>query len=270
MDRVEWAELCYPDVGLVDRERAVVVLPVGSIEVHGPHLPLGLDALVVHRVAVEAARRSPPALVLPPLYYAYVPENRHYPGTISLSGATFLKLLEEICDEIHRNGFKKILILNGHGGNTAALSLFVREMQEKGKRYLLYVWAEPWYGLWETIQEIKETEPVGHACEIETSLALYLFPQLCKLERVKGPAKLGPQQVVEGVKTMADWICYAIEGYVGDPRAATPEKGRRLFEEWVNRLAKVLDDIRSDKLYEKVMVDFYGKAGYECEPPKQK
>ncbi|MEM2617512.1 MAG: creatininase family protein [Thermofilaceae archaeon] len=258
---MHWIELTYPDIESLDRERTVIVLPVGSIEVHGPHLPLGLDGLMIHSVALEASRRSPPALVLPPLYYAYVPENRHFPGAISLSGSTFLKLLEEICDEVYRNGFKRILILNGHGGNRRPLSLFVREMQEKGKRYLLYAWVEPMEGLEDLINEIRETEPIGHACEIETSLALHLFPHLCKLERVKGPAKLGPAQIARNVRTMADWVCYAIEGYVGDPRAATAEKGRRLFEGWVSRVAKLLDEIRSDRLYEKVMDDYYRRAG---------
>jgi len=178
-----------------------------------------------------------------------------------LSGSTFLKLLEEICDEVYRNGFKRILILNGHGGNRRPLSLFVREMQEKGKRYLLYAWVEPMEGLEDLINEIRETEPIGHACEIETSLALHLFPHLCKLERVKGPAKLGPAQIARNVRTMADWVCYAIEGYVGDPRAATAEKGRRLFEGWVSRVAKLLEEIRSDRLYEKVMDDYYRRSG---------
>jgi len=262
VESVEWAHLAYPDIAAADKERTVVVLPIGSIEVHGPHLPLGQDTLVAYMVAVEAARRSPPALVLPPLFYAYAPENRNFPGTISLSGSTLMKLLEEVCDEVYRNGFKRILILNGHGGNTALLNLFVREMQERGKRYLLYVWSDPFGDLWRLVNEIRETEPVGHADEIETSLALHLFPQYCRLERVERPARLGPPHVVEGARTMADWICYAVEGYLGDPRAASPEKGRRLFEGLVARIAKLIEDIRNDRLYERVMEEFYSRAGY--------
>ena len=262
MEEVEWVKLAYPDVAALDKERTIAIIPVGSIEVHGPHLPLGLDAMVAYRVVVEAAKRSPPAVVLPPLFYAYVPENRHFPGTVSLSGSTLLKLLEEICDEVYRNGFKRILVFNGHGGNIRPLRLFVREMQEKGKRYLLYVWAEPWRALRKLIEEIRETEAIGHAGEIETSYALYLFPSLCRIDRVKKPAKLGSEQVVEGVETMADCVCYAVEGYVGDPRAANPDKGRRLFERWVEETARVLELIRRDELYEKVIEDFYAKAGY--------
>lgn len=269
MTSMEWAESAYPDLKDADKERTVVVLPVGSLEVHGPHLPLGLDTLVIHRVAVEAARRSPPAIVLPPLFYAYVPENRHFPGAISLSGSTFLKLLEEVCDEVYRNGFKRILILNGHGGNRRPLSFFVREMQERGKRYLLYVAVEPMEGLEKVIEEIRETWPVGHACELETSLALYLFPHLCKIERVKGPAKLGPEHVVEGAQTMADWVSYAIEGYIGDPKAATPEKGCKLFDAWVQKVAELIERIRRDELYESVLNDFYAKANYSSKTRTQ-
>ncbi len=257
---MEWAELASPDVASADKERTVVILPLGSLEVHGPHLPLGLDTLVIHRVAVEAARRSPPAIVLPPLFYTYVPESRHFAGAISLSGSTFLRVLEEICDEVYRNGFRRIFILNGHGGNRRPLPLFVREMQEKGKRYLLYVWVEPLQGLEDIIEEIRESEPVGHACEVETSLALHLFPHLCRMERVKGPAKLGPPRVVEGVQTMADWVSYAVEGYLGDPTKARPEKGARLFEEWVRRVAEVIERIRNDTLYERVLDDYYARA----------
>ncbi|RLE96723.1 MAG: hypothetical protein DRJ57_05240 [Thermoprotei archaeon] len=262
MSEVEWAKLAYPDVESLDREKTVVILPIGSMEVHGPHLPLGQDTLVVHRVAVEAARKSPPALVLPPLYYAYVPENRHFPGTISLSGVTLLKLLEEICDEVYRNGFKRILILNGHGGNTRLLRLFVREMQERGKRYLLYVWAEPWRAIHGLIERLRETETIGHAGEIETSFSLYLFPQLCRMDRVKRPAKLGPVWVVEGLETMADWICFAVEGYLGDPRAASSEKGEKLFNAWVEKLVEVIEKVRRNELYERVLNEFYSRAGY--------
>ena len=262
MSEVEWVKITYTDIEDLSKEDTVVILPVGSIEVHGPHLPLGQDTLVIYAVAVEAARKSPPTVVLPPLYYAYVPENRHFAGTISLSGVTFIKLLEEVCDEVYRNGFKRILVLNGHGGNIRPLRLFVREMQERGKRYLLYVWAEPWRAIQDLIEEIRETEPVGHAGEIETSMSLYLFPHLCRLERVRRPAKLGSPYIIEGVETMADWICYAIEGYLGNPKAASREKGEKLLAKWVERVAQVIEEIRSDRVYEEVLDEYYCKAGF--------
>ncbi|MEM1509267.1 MAG: creatininase family protein [Thermofilaceae archaeon] len=259
---VEWERLTYLDLASLNKEKTVIIIPLGSLEVHGPHMPLGTDAFIAYRVAVEAAEKSPPAVVLPPLFYTYVPENRHFPGAVSLSGSTFLKILEEVCDEIYRNGFKRILILNAHGGNRRPLSFFVREMQEKGKPYLLYAWVEPWKAIQDVIEKIRETEPIEHACEIETSMGLHLFPELCKLERVKGPAKLGVEKVVNDIQTMVDWVSYAIEGYVGDPRAATKDKGKVIFEEWVRKVADLLEKIRGDNLYEKILMDFYSKAGY--------
>jgi len=259
-EHVDWVNLTYQDLEKLDRDRTVVLLPVGSIEVHGPHLPLGQDTMAVYMVSVEASRRSQPSLVLPPLYYAYVPENRHFPGTISLDGELLTRLLEKICDEVYRNGFKKILIVNGHGGNTRVLRFFLREMQEKGKRYLVYILADPWLPIQDVIGKVRETEIVGHACEIETSTSLYLFPELVRLERVTRPARLGPPQPVEGVETMADWVCYAIEGYLGDPRLASREKGRLLVERWIEGLARIIDEVRNDSLYGRVMDDFYRRA----------
>ncbi|MEM1509667.1 MAG: creatininase family protein [Thermofilaceae archaeon] len=264
MSEVEWAKLTYQDLASINKDKTVVILPLGSLEVHGPHMPLGTDTLVAYRIAVEAARRSQPCVVLPPLFYVYVPENRNFPGTISMSGLTVIKMLEEICDEVYRNGFKRILIFNGHGGNSKLLSLFVREMQEKGKPYLLYAWVDPWSGLHELIEKVRETGQIGHACEIETSFGLYLFPELCKLERVSRPANLGlgREQLIEHLETMVDWVVYAVEGYVGDPRAASKQKGEMLFNELLKMVTEVINKVRNDELYEKILMDFYSRAGY--------
>jgi len=255
---MRWANLTSEDLDSLDKDRTVVILPIGSIEKHGAHLPLGTDGLAIDVVAMEVAERTG-AIVLPTLYYAYVPENRHMPGTITLSGEAFLRILEEICDEVYRNGFKKILLLNGHGGNKRPLSLFLREMQAKGKRYNLYILLDPWEVIYEKIREVTETSVWGHAGEVETSYMMYLFPDLCKLERVKRPAKLGVEKIVEGVEAMTDWVGYAIEGYVGDPRKANVEKGKALFEAWVKGLVEIVEKIKRDELYDKILDEYYSK-----------
>ncbi len=256
---MKWEELTYYDIRDLNKDRTVVILPVGSIEVHGPHLPLGTDALSIHKVCVSVAERTN-SLVLPPLFYAYVPENRNFPGTITLSGETFLKVLEEICDEVYRNGFKKILIVNGHGGNIRPLRLFMREMMAKMKRYELYIYLYTWAVIEDVIKEIEETTVHEHACEIETSYMLYLFPKLCRMDRVKREAKLGKRKIVENVEAMTDWISYAVEGYVGDPTKATPEKGKILFDKWVERLSEIVEEIKEVKEYEQIMSDYYRRA----------
>ncbi|HDJ89791.1 MAG TPA: creatininase family protein, partial [Thermoprotei archaeon] len=130
---MKWEELTSKDIEELDKDKTVVILPIGSIEVHGPHLPLGTDTITIYYVVLKATEIED-ALVLPPLYYAYVPENRNFKGTISLKSDTFLKLLEDILDEVARQGFKKFLIVNGHGGNRRPLALFLRKMLEKNKR----------------------------------------------------------------------------------------------------------------------------------------
>lgn len=260
MNTVKWSELTSKDIEKIDKDEVVVILPIGSIEVHGPHLPLGTDTMVIYHVSLEAAKRDGKCLVLPPLYYAYVPENRHFPGTISLSYDTFLKVLEDIVDEVSRQGFRKILIVNGHGGNRRPLRLFLRHMLERGTRAEIYILVDTLAPIKDVIEEIRETGVYEHACEIETSLILYLAPKLVKLERVTGEAKLGKRWLAKGLETMVDWQRYAIMGYVGDPRKASKEKGEKLIKHWIDELVKIIKIVREDKEYNKVLERYYGEA----------
>ena len=254
-ESMRFEELSYKDIEELVKEGYIPVIPVGSLEVHGPHLPLGTDGLVIHKLALEVAKIEK-IVVLPPLYYAYVPENRHFPGTISLTAETFHKLLEEICDELGRMGFKKIVILNGHGGNIVPISLFVRELLWKRKGYKVYAINSPWGCIQDEIEKIRESEIVGHAGEIETSLVLYVNPNLVKKERIPGKAKLGPRRVVNGAETPVDWVGHALEGYVGEPGKASYEKGEKLFKVWAKRVAEFIRKIREDTYYDKVVNEY--------------
>jgi creatinine amidohydrolase len=158
----------------------LAILPVGSTEIHGPHMPTGTDSMIVYKAAELAAEKAD-AVVLPPFSYTYVAENRHFPGTISLTAKTLLSLLEEVCDGIARNGFRKILILNGHGGNNGILRVFLRESLNKKRKYALYAMIDPWAPLGDLVAELTQGRTIGHACEVETSLGLYLFEDLVKM-----------------------------------------------------------------------------------------
>jgi len=247
------------DVEEASKKGLVAILPIGSIEIHGPHMPVGTDSIAVYNIARLAAEKEE-SVVLPPLYYAYVPENRHSPGAISLTAKTLLSLLEEICDEISRNGFKKILIVNGHGGNTQILRVFLREILTKRKDYVLYAMIDPLFPVRDLISKLSEGRRTGHACEIETSIGLYLFGDKIKMENVKQEAEVGSTHLPKGIETPVDWQAYALQLYLGDPRKATEEKGKIIVDKLVEFLAEAVKKIKQDAEVPRILDDFYRKA----------
>ncbi|MCX8171365.1 MAG: creatininase family protein [Candidatus Bathyarchaeota archaeon] len=241
----------------------IAILPIGSIEAHGPHMPLGTDSISAFEIAKRAAEKEE-AIVLPPLYYAYVLENRHFPGTISLTAKTLLDLLEEICDEVARNGFKKILIVNGHGGNASLLRVFLRECQAKKKDYVVYAIIAPWEIFDDLASRLSEGRKYGHACEIETSIGLFLFGDHIKMDNVKREARLGKTGLPRGIETAFDWQAYAVDLYVGDPRYATREKGELLVERMVEILVDAIRAIKKDTEVPRLLNEYFQKTSHQC------
>lgn len=255
---MEWALGTADDVKTMVKEQ-VCILPIGCLEPHAHHLPTGNDGLIAHRWALMVAEQEP-VVVLPPLFYAYVKPGRHLPGTVSLDTGVLLAFLENVCDEVARNGFKKILLLNCHGGNSAILDVFRQHLSDQGKDYAVYL--PPIFLMEDVIQEIRETADWGHACEIETSLSLYLFPEWCSMERVpdgyfssRKDFDIGP------ARTPVDWYVSYPETYIGDARKASAEKGRRMTEMQVQRLVEMVRKIKADdKVLAKVR-EYNEKAG---------
>ncbi|MEM1558009.1 MAG: creatininase family protein [Thermoproteota archaeon] len=253
-----WECLTSPGIKEAVDKKLIAVLPIGSVEIHGPHMPTGTDSLTIREIVIKAVEKEP-AIVLPTLYYAYVPENRHFPGTISLSARTILAVIEEICEEVSRNGFKKILIVNGHGGNSNLLRVFLRESLHKEKDYVIYALIEPWASLKEVAEKICESKMIGHACELETSMGLFLFENLIKMENVKREARIGSTSL-DGIETPVDWQAYALDLYTGDPRPATKEKGKILVEKLVDFIADAIRRIKYDEKVPEILDDFYKRA----------
>lgn len=255
-----WEKMTSLEIEEAARKELVAVLPIGSIEIHGPHMPVGTDSITVYKIAEFAAEREP-AVVLPPFYYAYVPENRHFPGTISLTAKTLLSLMEEVCDEVSRNGFKKILIVNGHGGNNELIRVFLRDSLTKRKNYFIYALVSPWPpSLANTIAKLTEGRTIGHACEAETSIGLYLFKELIKMENVKKEAETGNTNLPRGIETPVDWQAYALQLYLGDPRFASEEKGKIIVDTLVAFLADVIKKVKEDKSIPRLLNNFYERA----------
>lgn len=259
---VKWEDLTSKDLAFMDRDIPVVI-PIGSIEVHGPHLPLGTDILSIYWIAVKASELED-AIILPPIAYGYAPESKHFPGTISISADTILSLLREVCMEVYRNGFRKIVVLNGHGGNTRILRLLSRDILDKCMDICLYMVVDPWSPIRSEIERLRETELIGHACEIETSIVLCIAPQLVKLDYVEGEAMIGVSTPIQNVETNVDWVGYALEAYLGDPRRASREKGEILVKQWIRRIAEIYRMVREDRFVKDVLDKYRRRVSEGC------
>src|ERR1700731_2146582 len=139
---VKWEEQTAADfVKAIQQSQGTCILPIGIIEKHGPHLPLGTDLLNVRYISVTAAQQEF-AVVFPEYYFGQIFEARHEPGTVAYSAKIQLELLQETTDEMARNGCKKILIVNGHGGNDSLLPYFAQTQLDKPHDYVVYVFDE--------------------------------------------------------------------------------------------------------------------------------
>jgi len=253
-----WLDLTSPDFQKEVEKGTIAMMAVGSIEIHGPHLPLGTDTYVVQRL-VELATEKEHAIVLPPLPFAYVPENRHFPGTFTMSPALLMEMLDEICDEVSRNGFERLLLVNGHGGNNAILNTFV--MSRSSKRHpLVYVYLSPWEIPQDIRDKMSEGLETGHACVIETSQVLALFKDLVKMRNVTHAAHTGSTGLPKGILSPYWWQAYCSELYLGDPRRATEEKGRILNEIVVANIVNAIKAVKEDRITPGIADDFLKRA----------
>ena len=240
---MEWEKVTSSELYEMVRE-GVCIIPIGSLEKHGEHLPLGNDALIAHKIALMAAEVEP-VVVLPPLFFTYTKEMKNLTGAISIETDILLSFLENLCDEVSRNGFKKIILLNCHGGNRNILHVFLQHITDRGKDYAVYL--PPIFLAPEVIKELRETSETGHACEIETSISLYLFPELCKMDRVPGGFSSSRKDYdVSPARTSIDWYASYPNAYVGDAKFASAEKGRRIVEAQVERLVDLIRKIKRD------------------------
>ena len=244
---MKWLELTAEQLPEA-REKAdgVAMIPIGSIERHGSHLPMGCDTLIVQRIAQEVEAREP-VVVLPVMTYTFVPQPTYELGAVSVKSSVLLQYLAAILDEVHRNGFGKIVLLHGHGGNIPMSDAILQYVIEESKQYALYS-IPPWGGA--KLDEVQETNEVGHACELETSIALAICPKLVHLDAIKHQQTFPADKDLDvGVaQTPVDWIARYPTCCTGDPLAATVEKGKSLKWMWVDNVVETLQKIKRDQV----------------------
>lgn len=256
---VHWEELTADDFrSAIQQSKGTCLLPIGILEKHGPHLPLGTDLLNVRYTALHAAEQEY-AVVFPEYYFAQIFEARHEPGTIAYSPKLQLELLQETTDEMARNGCKKVLIVNGHGGNESLLPYFAQTQLEKPHDYVVYVFglpAPPENG------PPKKTKVDMHAGEGETSNLMVTHPDLVHLDRAnrESGADQARLKLPENLYTAIWWYARFPNHYSGDGSAASRELGEADMKSWVDQVVASIREVKADDVSLKLQNEFFEKA----------
>lgn len=246
MVEIEWRRLRADELRERAKQDAIVILPVGSLEQHGPHLPVEIDSLLGEAVALGTARlvaASEPILVLPCLWTGVSEHHMSFGGTVTLDFPAFSAVVTGIVQSVVRHGFRRIVLLNGHGGNDNGLRVLADELSPKLNVPILQF--TYWYAAAEPIAKILETQKgLRHACEAETSMAMALRPELVAQDRIKlAKVNRTPEMdelVGPGIYRWRSLASMSSAGVVGNPEAATADKGKRLIDAICRELAAKL------------------------------
>ncbi|HXH36214.1 MAG TPA: creatininase family protein [Plantibacter sp.] len=236
----ELSALTTVEAGRALETAAVAIIPIGATEQHGPHLELRTDIAI----ATELARRIDTELgslsiLCPPMAYGLSEHHLGFPGTLTLRPATLISFLRDVCESLVANGVTKVIVVNGHGGNTDATRLAAREIgRDLGCEVAHLMWGQLVGDL--TPEYFEPGHRYHHACEIETSLAMECDPGLLRMDAIEGPAEIAPLDGftdppfgrVDIPQPFASW---SANGTLGDPRRATPEIGATLVDAFVAR-----------------------------------
>ena len=238
---------------LPHKPATVVLQPIAAIEQHGPHLPIAVDTTIVCGVlgsALERLDRDIPALCLPPLCYGKSNEHVGFPGTITLSAATLLATLGEVCDSLHASGFRKIALVNGHGGQPQVVEIAARDAHERHRDlevFPLFVWRVPHCA--GELFPARENELGIHAGAAETALMLALAPETVHMDRAvdeypRGLPGTGSLLSMEGERPFA-WLTHELStsGVLGAPTLATRARGERLLDSLADGWARLIADL---------------------------
>lgn len=248
-----YRQLTWTEVRTAAAEKKVILIPVAAIEQHGFHLPIDMDNLAVEHVTDEAARRSNGLiLVAPMIHYGFNEHNMGFPGTITIREQVFMDFCYDVGESFVRQGFDRIMYVNGHGSNQMLCNLVARRLVNT-TRALAAAMAY-WSMAEEIVGELRESEFPGgmaHGGEFETSIYMHLRPDLVQQDKMvkETPSKLsrflyadlfgsGPVHFVDR------WSRITSSGVEGDPFKATPEKGKAFSEAAISNIVEFARSFR--------------------------
>jgi len=256
---VRWEELTAADFRqAIEQSKGTCILPIGILEKHGPHLPLGTDLLNVRYASLHAAEKEF-VLVFPEYYFGQIFEAKHEPGTVAYSREIQLNLLQETTDEMARNGCKKVLIVNGHGGNESLLPYFAQTQLDKPHDYVVYV---QWGQNRHPKNALKKDDLDMHAGQSETSNTMVTHPDLVHLERAtqESGADQKHDPLPETVYTGIWWYARFPDHYSGDGSLASKELGQADIKSWVDTIEEAIRAIKADSASLNLQNEFYERS----------
>ena len=243
----------WPELREVAKAQPVVILPIGSVEDHGRHLPLDTDNFLIGSICEAAAQAAPgEMLLLPQIPFGYETHHMDFPGTIDIRMEHLLNFVLDVTKSVAHHGFRHILIADGHGSNMPILDLVARRtITETEAMCGCFIWPSlaP-----EIINELRESPVPGgmaHACELETSVYLHLDATRVQMDKAVKDMNLPSSKFIwldlmkgSPVLYMDHWTRFSRSGVVGDPTLATAEKGRRIFDAVVAALVELVREFK--------------------------
>ena len=266
---VHWEELSAAEfTGGIARAGGTCLLPFGIMEKHGPHLPLGNDLLNVRYAALNAAQQEY-AIVFPEYYFGQIAEAKQQPGTVAYSRRLQLELLQETTDEMARNGCKKIIIANGHGGNNSLLPYFAQSQLDTPHDYVVYVVGIMRAGPGEPKHKSNPATDM-HAGESETSVSMIARPDLVHLDRAtqESGADQGRVRLPDGVYTGIWWYARFPNHYAGEGAVASRELGEFEAKTWINGIVQAIRAVKADQESLRLQNEFYERSKHPLNTPQ--
>jgi len=265
----------------IEQSKGLCVVPVGCMEKHGQHLPVGTDSILATEIVRRAAKREP-VVVFPTMHFGEKTGAGEFVGTVIFSNELRFRILEELCDEIHRNGFKKILLFNGHGGNQAMISQFARSTLYRPKGYMVYDYAPGSdfptpnkllngnYGkLTAEDREILKSyvdakKRYGHACFIETGWIYATHPELVRLDKINAESGNSTHRFDEFAKRKINspfaWMADYPNSYAGDSHEGMNERiAGAMMEYSVVKAAEVFRFLKNETISEEYYKEWLAK-----------
>ncbi|HTU44245.1 MAG TPA: creatininase family protein [Bryobacteraceae bacterium] len=258
---VKWEELTAADfAAAIHKSGGTCLLPFGIIEKHGPQLPLGTDLINVRYVSVHAAEREF-AIVFPAYYFGQIFEARHEPGTMAYPAHLQMELLQATTDEMARNGCKKIIIVNGHGGNSSFLPYFAQSQLASPHDYVVYVVD---HGEYPPGRPAMHSKTDMHAGESETSHTMISRPDLVHLDRAASESGADQHRLdlPSDVYTGIWWYARFPNHYAGDATAANTALGQFDMNAWTDRVAAAIKAVKADQKSLELQNEFFEKSGH--------